>query len=239
MQFTNRKFLILCGLMGISLGAIVACSSNSPTDGNMMNNSNNANRSPGMMGTPGTIEKPGTMGSPGMMNHSMTMDLGPADANYDLRFIDGMILHHEGAVVMAEEAQRKSNRSEIKKLAADIIKAQREEIAKMKVWRTAWYSNAAPTPQGYSSAMGHMMPMSQEQLNSMMMSGDLGAADNQFDLRFLKAMIPHHEGALVMAKDALAKSQRSEIKQLSEAILSSQTGEINQMKQWRKDWYNQ
>jgi len=247
MQFINRKLVILFGLMGMSLGAISACSANSPTSGNMMNNPNNSpsvpsgmmnspnntNRSPGMMGTPGTME------SPGMMNHSIAMDLGPADTNYDLRFIDGMILHHEGAVVMAEDAQRKSTRAEIKKLAADIIKAQREEIAKMKLWRTAWYSNAAPTPQGYSSSMGHMMPMSQEQMNSMMMSGDLGAADNQFDLRFINAMIPHHEGALVMAKDALAKSQRPEIKQLAEAILSSQTSEINQMKQWRKDWYNQ
>ncbi|CAD5963699.1 hypothetical protein NO108_03706 [Planktothrix rubescens] len=40
----------------------------------------------------------------GMMpgNHSMMMDLGPADAEYDLRFIDGMIPHHQGAIKMAE-----------------------------------------------------------------------------------------------------------------------------------------
>ena len=179
------------------------------------------------------------MGTPGMMNHSMSMNLGPADANYDLRFIDGMILHHQGAVVMAQEAQQKSTRPELKKLAADIITAQQKEIAQMKAWRTAWYSSAATTPMGYSSSMGHMMPMDQGQMNSMMMSGNLGAADSQFDLRFISSMIPHHEGALVMAKDALAKSTRPEIKQLAEAILSSQTGEIDQMKKWRKDWYNQ
>jgi uncharacterized protein (DUF305 family) len=34
----------------------------------------------------------------GMMNHNMAMDLGSADANYDLRFIDAMIPHHQGAV---------------------------------------------------------------------------------------------------------------------------------------------
>jgi len=41
---------------------------------------------------------------------------------------------------------------------------------------------------------------------------NLGATDDQFDLRLLNAMIPHHEGAVVMANDALNKSKRPEIK---------------------------
>lgn len=240
MQFINRKLVIYLGLMGISLGAIAACNPNSSTS-KMTNDSSSSPIVPnGMINNQsGSNNSPKMMGTPGMMDHSMSMDLGPADANYDLRFIDGMILHHKGAVVMAQEAQQKSTRPEIKKLAAEIIAAQQAEISKMQAWRTSWYPNAAATPMGYSSSMGHMMPMDQNQINSMMMSGDLGAADNQFDLRFINAMIPHHEGALVMAKDALAKSSRPEIKQLAEAILSSQTGEIDQMKKWRKDWYNQ
>ena len=35
------------------------------------------------------------------MNHGMSMDLGPADANYDLLFIDAMRSHHRGAIAMA------------------------------------------------------------------------------------------------------------------------------------------
>jgi uncharacterized protein (DUF305 family) len=81
------------------------------------------------------------------------------------------------------------------------------------------------------------MEMSSEQMKSMMMSGDLGAADAEFDLRFIDGMIPHHEGALTMGQDALSKSQRSEIKQLAQGIISSQQGEIEQMKQWRQAWY--
>jgi uncharacterized protein (DUF305 family) len=73
----------------------------------------------------------------------------------------------------------------------------------------------------------------------MMMNMDLGAADKDFDLRFINAMIPHHEGAVKMAQDALQKSQRPEIKKLSQGIIKSQNAEINQMKQWRKTWYNQ
>ena len=181
----------------------------------------------------------GGMGGMGGMDHSMSMDLGPADANYDLRFIDGMSVHHQGAVNMAQDVLKQSKRPEMKKLATNIIAAQKREINQMKEWRKTWYPKADNTPMAYHAQMGHMMAMTPEQMQSMMMTMDLGAADDQFDLRFLNAMIPHHEGALVMAQDALKKSKRPEMKKLSEEILTSQKKEILQMKEWRKTWYKQ
>jgi len=173
------------------------------------------------------------------MNHGMEMDLGVADANYDLRFIDAMAMHHQSAVLMAKEVQQKSKRPEIKQLANSIIKSQKQEIAQMKQWRQAWYPQTSDQPVAYGGANKSVVPMSAKQHATMMMSEDLGAADAQFDLRFINAMIPHHEGALVMAKDALNKSKRSEIQQLAQNILKSQQAEIEQMQQWRKAWYNQ
>ncbi|MEG4630592.1 DUF305 domain-containing protein [Microcoleus sp. AR_TQ3_B6] len=178
-------------------------------------------------------------GGMGGMNHNMSMDLGPADADYDLRFIDGMTVHHQGAVNMAKEVLNKSKRPEMKKLANNIIAAQNREINQMKQWRKAWYAKASSTPMAYHAQMGHMMPMTPEQMQNMMMTMDLGAADDQFDLRFINAMIPHHEGALVMAEDALKKSKRPEMKKLAQEILTSQKKEIEQMKQWRQAWYKQ
>lgn len=175
------------------------------------------------------------------MNHSnmggMSMDLGPADADLDLRFLDAMTPHHQGAVVMAKEAQQKSKRPEIQKLAANIIQAQDKEIAQMKQWRKAWYPKASNTPMAYNAQMGHMIAMSSEQKKGMMMSQNLGVADADFDLRFINAMVPHHEGALTMAKEVLGKTKRTEIKQMGKAILTSQQAEIKQMKDWRKAWY--
>ncbi|MCL1473677.1 DUF305 domain-containing protein [Argonema antarcticum] len=171
------------------------------------------------------------------MNHNIAMDLGSADAQYDLRFIDGMTPHHQGAVKMAKEAQQKSQRPEIKKLADDIIKAQNKEINQLKQWRKAWYPQASSTPMMYDAQMGKMMPMSQEQMKNMMMDMNLEAADAEFDLRFINAMIPHHEGAITMAQDALSKSKRPQIKQLAQDIITSQKVEIDQMKQWRQTWY--
>ncbi|MCW5314983.1 DUF305 domain-containing protein [Nostoc sp. KVJ3] len=174
----------------------------------------------------------------GMMNHSMGMDLGPADANFDLRFIDAMIPHHQGAVEMAKEAQQKSKRPEIKKLADNIIKSQNQEITQMKQWRQAWYPKAGDKPMAYNSQMGHMMEMSSDQMKGMMMSQDLSAGDAEFDLRFINAMIPHHEGAVKMGQDALSKSKRPEINKLAQGIVKAQEIEIKQMQQWRKAWYN-
>lgn len=180
-----------------------------------------------------------TNASDNHMSHSMGMDLGPADANFDLRFIDAMTPHHQGALEMANVAQQKSKRPEIKKLADNIIKSQNQEITQMKQWRQAWYPSAGTKPMAYDSQMGHTMEMSSDQMKAMMMNQDLGAADAKFDSRFINAMIPHHEGAVKMAQDALTKSKRPEIKQLAQEIIKAQDTEIKQMQQWRKTWYKQ
>ncbi len=171
------------------------------------------------------------------MNHNMSMDLGPADANFDLRFIDAMTPHHQGATEMAKQAQQKSKRSEIKKLADNIIKAQNQEIAQMKQWRQAWYPKTGDKPMAYDASSKQIREMSSEQMQGMMMNMDLGTADAEFDLRFINAMIPHHEGAVTMAKDALNKSKRPEIKKFAQEIINSQDTEISQMKQWHQAWY--
>jgi uncharacterized protein (DUF305 family) len=181
-----------------------------------------------------------TGGMPAMDHSSMShnMDLGPADAEYDLRFIDSMIPHHQGAVEMAKEVLQKSKRPELRKLAQAVIASQDQEINQMQQWRKTWYASASSQPIAWHSQMNHSMPMTQDQVNAMKMSLDLGSANEQFDLRFIRAMIPHHEGAVTMAKDALQKSKRPEIQKLATDIIATQQAEITQMQRWRKTWYN-
>ncbi len=72
--------------------------------------------------------------------HGMTSDLeGKTGAEFDRAFLDGMIVHHEGAVEMAELALMHSAQPELKAMANAIIEAQTEEIAQMKAWRDAWF----------------------------------------------------------------------------------------------------
>lgn len=58
------------------------------------------------------------------------------------------------------------------------------------------------------------------------------------DAHFIEQMIPHHEDAVTMSKIALEKSQREEVKELAENIISAQSKEINDMKSWYKEWFN-
>lgn len=82
-----------------------------------------------------------SMKSGGMMNDMMMKKLGHKDADYEDRFIDLMIPHHEAAIMMAKNAIENSNRSEIKQLAQEIITAQKKEIVQMMDWRMQWYGH--------------------------------------------------------------------------------------------------
>jgi len=59
-----------------------------------------------------------------------------------------------------------------------------------------------------------------------------------FDRAFIDAMVPHHEAALVMARAAKeAGLSQPDLVQVANDILATQQAEIDQMKQWRGDWY--
>ncbi len=70
-----------------------------------------------------------------------------------------------------------------------------------------------------------------------MMSGISGKTGDDFDKAFLSEMIIHHEGAVEMAKEVLAKSKRPELIKLANDIISAQTTEINMMKNWQTTWF--
>lgn len=58
-----------------------------------------------------------------------------------------------------------------------------------------------------------------------------------FDAQFIDGMIEHHQGAVDMARQVLAESERPELLDLAEAIIAAQEAEIAQMLAWRDAWY--
>jgi uncharacterized protein (DUF305 family) len=166
------------------------------------------------------------MGSNGMARQ-MVMENGKYS---DKAFIDAMVPHHQGAIEMARVALKNAEHAEIKELTRNIISSQQAEIEELKAIKKEEF--------GTSNVP---MEMSPEQMRSMgvMMDPQELANREPFDKAFIDAMIPHHQSAIKMAEVAYEKSKNPRIKELAENIMSAQKREIEQMKQWRKDWYPQ
>jgi len=156
-----------------------------------------------------------------------TMTSGEGNAT-DAAFITDMTDHHQGAIEMAEVAQKRAQHAEVRALAGDIISAQKGEIAMMS---------------GIGDDLDHMgmhggghMGMSQAQMG-MDMDMSMLRRDKPFDRAFIDMMVPHHRGAIAMARIELAKGTQPELRKLARDIIAAQTKEIEQMRMWRKDWY--
>ena len=167
------------------------------------------------------------------MNHgSMTSDADAAAAPYDLQFIDTMTHHHEGAIEMSALVLKKSQNEELKKFAQTIIDDQRREIAEMKNWRAKWFAGKPPAKNMELSGMADSM--------RMMTTGDMknleAAGGKDFDLLFVELMSVHHEGAVVMAREAQARAEHAEIKTLAGQIAKAQEAEIKMMNDWKAQW---
>jgi uncharacterized protein (DUF305 family) len=166
------------------------------------------------------------MGSSGMAKQ-MVMENGRYS---DKAFIDAMVPHHQGAIAMARVALENAKHNEIKELSRNIVSTQQSEIEELKsIKKEEFGTSNVP------------MQMSMEQMRGMgmMMDPQSLAKENPFDEAFIDAMIPHHQSAIYMAQVAHEKSKIPAIKELAENIVSAQKREIEQMKQWRKEWYPQ
>ncbi|MEB2478810.1 DUF305 domain-containing protein [Citrobacter freundii] len=56
------------------------------------------------------------------------------ESDPDKAFAKGMVAHHDGAIAMAETELKYGKDPEMRKLAQDIIKAQKGEIEQMNTW---------------------------------------------------------------------------------------------------------
>jgi uncharacterized protein (DUF305 family) len=159
------------------------------------------------------------------------MTAPPSDAgahnDADTEFAQMMIVHHQGAIEMAELAAAKASTPDVRSLAAAIAAAQGPEIDLMTSWLKAWGEDEpAETQMG---GMDHdsmtMDGMDQEGVMNEL-SGLTGA---DFDRRFLELMTDHHRGAITMAEKHLAAGQSEDARKLSRSIIDAQTKEITTM----------
>jgi len=146
------------------------------------------------------------------------MDLGKADRFLDLRYINAMIAHHRGAILLAEQAGTQSKRTDIRDLSTKILADEPTAIAELYAWKKAWYNDTRTVKDP--------------------LVAQLGTFDTTFDLRFLNALIAHHELGLDMTKEVKTKSSKNEILTNADAVTAFLTTTLSVFKDWRTQWYN-
>lgn len=151
------------------------------------------------------------------MYEKNSMDLGRPDRTLDLRYVNAMIAHHRGAMLLAEQA-KKSERVEVKKLAEAILADEPKAIAELYTWKKDWYKDTR-------TVADPIVPK-------------LGDYDQTFDLRFLNALIAHHENGVIMTQDVRVKSSRSAVLDNADAVEAFLKGGITMLSTWRSTWYN-
>lgn len=152
------------------------------------------------------------------MYDKATMDLGRPDRLLDLRYINAMIAHHRGAMLLAEQVQGKTKRQEMKDLSAMILTNEPKAIDELYTWKKEWYKDTRKVQDPIVA--------------------NLGDYNETLDLRFLNALIAHHEVGLLMTKEVTAKSSRAEILTNADSVTTFLTTTLKLFKDWRLTWYN-
>lgn len=152
------------------------------------------------------------------MYEKNSMSLGQADRTFDLRYINAMIAHHRGAMLLAEQLGKNTTRPELKTLSQNIINDEPKAIAELYAWKKEWYGDNKRVQDPVVA--------------------NLGPAGDTFDLRFLNAIIAHHEEGVLMTKETRLKSSRAEILNNADAVEAFLTGGLQVLKDLRSTWYN-
>ncbi|WP_062463890.1 DUF305 domain-containing protein [Demequina soli] len=152
----------------------------------------------------------------------------PAHNDADTDFAQMMIVHHEGAIEMAQVVVETSESAQIVELGERILAAQQPEITTMERWLAQWDEDN-PTEADHSMMdHGGMTMDGMDQASAMASLEDVPA--DEFDARFLDLMIAHHEGAIEMAESELENGENPEARALATAIIDAQQEEIAEMK---------
>jgi uncharacterized protein (DUF305 family) len=137
----NKNNVMWVGIGGIMLGLIIGAvcfGSFGIWSNKTMMNSRLGNNNMHMMDN-GHMMMNGAMDMESMMESMMSGLEGKTGDVFDKAFIEGMIVHHQGAVEMAQMVLVNSKRPELIKLANDIISAQTQEIGMMQEWQKMWF----------------------------------------------------------------------------------------------------
>jgi uncharacterized protein (DUF305 family) len=184
------------------------------------------------------IVQPGAPGQPTRILPSNTRAVLPPSSKKDIEFMQGMIMHHEQAVVMTALIESRTENKDIRLIGARISQSQTDEMNFMKRWLEVRGEPVVSMMDGISD--GNMSDMHASggkmlmpgMLTPIQMGALMRSKGADFDRLFLKGMIQHHKGALVMVKDLFdspGAGQEANLFNFATDVDSGQRAEIRAM----------
>lgn len=149
------------------------------------------------------VVQPGPPGAPTKTLPPTSHAALPPQSSADVRFMQGMILHHAQAVEMTAMIPSHTDDKDLRLLGERISRSQTDEIKFMKRWLAA-RDQAVPRPMPSMPGMDmshDSMALMPGMLTPEQMHALAKAKGRDFDDLFLLGMIQHHNGALTMVKD--------------------------------------
>jgi len=181
------------------------------------------------------ILQPGRPGEPmETLDPDATLSPEPASLG-DKVFVEMMVPHHAQALDMCELARTRARDEQVVAVARRIKGAQGPEILTLSSWLQ---SQGVEVPESMEDIMSH--DGHHEHHDEMTMPGMLtdremrelrSARGAEFDRLFLKRMIQHHQGAVVMADSELTTGREQMALEMAGEIQAGQTAEIQRLRE--------
>ena len=155
--------------------------------------------------------------------------------SFDQQFLETMRSHHQMGLHMTETFEKRAEHEELKKAAAKMIDEHKKDLAKIASLlgkpKQEPGSHGAPVATDAMPANIMGLPLQGK------MESDKLSTGSEPDRHFLKMMIPHHAGAILMADEAAKRAQSEEVRAFARMILDGQSKEIGKMHEMHAKWY--
>lgn len=151
------------------------------------------------------------------------MEAIPKTNDPEIDFAKMMIMHHQGAINMANVELQAGTNDSLKRTAQKIIAAQQAEIQQFNsILAAIIVDNSDP---GFTMEQMENMKKGGKVADQQIITGDI---DNDF----ATLMIVHHQGAIDNASAYLHHGNNAQLKAMANSIISSQVMEIQEMSNW-------
>ncbi len=153
------------------------------------------------------------------------MEALPKTNDPEIDFAKMMIIHHQGAISMANVELQDGKNDSLKRTAQKIINEQQAEIMKFdSILASITEDNSDPV-------------FTKEQLDNMMKGGkaaDVQLITGDIDNDFATLMIVHHQGAIDNASAYLHHGNNAQLITMATDIVTTQVKEIGELADWLK-----